>query len=682
MPDVPTPPVAPRHPHAITLHGDTRIDDYFWLRNKDTPEVLAYLEAENAYTAAVMAPYKDLEERLYDEIVARILETDETVPARYGDYYYYSRTEEGKQYRIHCRKKDSLEAPEEVILDENQLAEGKPFLGLGVMQVSSDGNLLAYSLDTTGFREYTLHVKDLRTGELLPDTVAKVKSVAWAADNRTLLYAVDDHTKRPYRVYLHRLGDAPAAATLLYEESDERFRVRVWRSRSEQYLLIDSSSHTTSEVRFVDAHAPTGELRIIAPREQDHEYSVDHRGDLFYILTNDAGRNFRLVTAPVADPGRARWTELVPHSDAVMRSSLQVFSSHLVLFEREDGLPHLRVTRLDTGASSRLAFDEPVYAVFPDSNPEFDTPVFRFGYESPTTPRSVYDHDLASGQRALRKRTEVLGGYDPDAYRVERVWATGKDGARVPVSLLYKRALRTGDPQPLLLIGYGSYGFSYPVTFSHARVSLLDRGVAIAIAHVRGGGEMGKKWHDTGRMFHKQNTFDDFVAVAEHLVAAGYTAPDRLVIQGGSAGGLLMGAVANMRPDLFGAIVSEVPFVDVLTTMLDADLPLTVSEYEEWGNPNVAEQYAYMKSYCPYTNLRAAAYPATLVRTSYNDSQVMYWEPAKYVAKLRTLHTGESPLLLHVNMAAGHGGASGRYDRLREIAFTYSFLLWQLGRAD
>lgn len=685
-----TPPVAKRAPKVDVVHGDRRVDDYFWLREKPNPEVKAYLEAENAYTGAIMKPTEALQKTLYDEMLGRIKQTDLSVPYRLGDYFYYSRTEEGKQYSIYCRKKGSLQAPEEVTLDLNELAKGQKFLSLGAYTVSDDGNLLAYSTDTTGFRQYTLHVKDLRTGQALPDTVEKTSSIAWAKDNRTLFYAIEDHAKRPYRLYRHALGStgpggggAPPVNNdpLVYEEKDERFRVGAYRTRSRAYLLLNVSSHTTSEVRYLAADQPAGEWTLIAAREQDHEYDVEHHGDRFLIVTNDRGRNFRLVEAPVASPARANWKELVPHRADVMLGGAIAFADHYVLTEREQALPHLRITDVKSGSSHRLAFPEAVYSAFPAQNPEFNTKLLRYSYQSFTAPSSVFDYDMAARGQKLLKQTEVLGGYDPTRYQSERVYAAAADGVKVPVSLVYRKGIVRNGNNPTLLTGYGSYGSPSSVSFNSNRVSLLDRGVVVALAHIRGGGDLGKAWHDDGRMFKKKNTFTDFIAVAEHLIAQKFTSKDRLVIEGGSAGGLLMGAVTNLRPDLFKAVVSHVPFVDVINTMLDASLPLTVAEFEEWGNPSKKDEYEYMKTYCPYTNLAATQYPALLVTTSFNDSQVMYWEPAKYVAKLRTLKTDKNPLLLKTNMAAGHGGASGRYDRLREIAFNYAFMLWQVGLA-
>ncbi|MGD8823488.1 MAG: S9 family peptidase [Myxococcales bacterium] len=673
----PQPPVAPVHPHAVTLHGDTRVDDYFWLRDRESPEVTDYLEAENRYADAMMAPTVGLQNALYEEIVARIQETDRSAPYRKGAYEYYHRTERGLQYPIYCRRRPGQNATEQVLLDMNAVAEGKPFLGLGLYEVSPDGRYLAFALDETGFREYTLRIKDLDSGRLVPETMQRVKSLAWAADSRTFFYTVDDDAKRSHRVLRHRLGST-GRDDLLYQEDDERFDVAVWLSRSGRYVFRGAFSHTTSEVAFLDADRPLGVWRVVAPRRQDHQYDVEHRGNELWIRTNDRGRNFRVVRAPIDDPEPGAWKEVVPVRDSVMIERLDVFRDFYVLHEREAGLPQIRVGRFDDSASHRIPIDEPVYSLYPGDNEEFESGTYRFQYESLTTPDSVFDYDVRSHTRTLVKQIEVLGGYRSSDYRSERLWATAPDGVRIPISVVLRRdALRDG-PAPMLLVGYGSYGYSYPTTFSHARVSLLDRGMVYAIAHVRGGGELGKAWHDDGRMAHKTNTFSDFIAVAEHLVAQDYTSSAQLAIMGGSAGGLLMGAVTNLRPELFEAVVALVPFVDVLNTMLDDSLPLTVAEYEEWGNPNRREDYFRIKGYCPYTNVAPRTYPAMLVRTSLYDSQVMYWEPAKYVAKLRAHKLGDNPLVFRINMNAGHGGASGRYDYLKETAFDYAFILTQL----
>jgi oligopeptidase B len=693
------PPVARREPVDHVLHGDRRVDHYAWLRQKENPEVIAYLQAENAYADAVLEDTKGFQEQLYNEMLARILQTDLSVPYRLRGYHYFTRTAEGQQYPIHCRSKEAEAAPEELLLDLNVLAEGHSFLGLGVFAVSDDNQRLAYAIDTTGFRQFTLRIKDLRSGETLPPATERVTSAAWASDNRTLFYTVEDETtKRSHRLYRHIFG-ADQPDVLVYDEADERFRIEVSRTRSAAFLLLTIASHTTSEVRFLSADQPNAEFRLIAHREDTHEYYVDHHpgpeggrpGGLFYVRTNSAGRTFGLMTVSPEDPRRKFWREFILNRPGVMLAEADVFHSHLVLFEREDGLPYLRVVNLPQAtanvsakgdalaASHRIEFTEPAYNASLGANPEFVTNHVRFQYESFITPRSVFDYDLATRERNLRKQQPVLGGYDSVQYAAERLHATAPDGTQVPISVVYRRDTPHNASAPLLLYGYGSYGISMPVGFNSNRFSLLDRGVIFAIAHVRGGGELGKPWHDAGRLHNKLNTFSDFIAAAEYLISAKFTAPGRLIIEGGSAGGLLMGAVTNVRPDLFRIVISHVPFVDVLNTMLDATLPLTVGEYEEWGNPQVAADYFYIKGYCPYTNLERKAYPAMLVKTSLNDSQVMYWEPAKYVAKLRTLKTNASPLLLKTNMGAGHGGASGRYDYLREIALNYAFLLTQLG---
>jgi oligopeptidase B len=687
------PPVARHHPVEHVIHSDRRIDNYAWLREKQSPEVIAYLDAENSYTDAVLQGTEAFQEKLYQEMLAKILQTDLSVPYRLRGYLYFTRTEEGKQYPVHCRKLDADGSREEILLDLNDLAKGHSFLGLGSFDVSDDNHLLAYSLDTTGFRQYTLQIKDLRSGQTLLERIERVTSAAWAADNSTLFYTVEDETtKRSHRLYRHALNSSEPH-TLLYEERDERFRVQIERTRSGAFLLLTIASHTTSEVRYLPADQPTSEFLLIAHREDTHEYYADHHpgppgghpGGIFYIRTNSLGRTFRLMTVSLEDPRRKYWREVIPTRPNVMLAGADVFQSHLVLFEREDGLPYLRIVALPhskpdaLAASHRIEFAEPAYNASLGANPEFATSHLRFQYESFVTPRSVFDYDLKTRERILRKQQPVLGGYDPTQYVSERLHATAQDGTRVPISIVHRRDTPRDSSAPLLLYGYGSYSISMPVAFNSNRLSLLDRGVTFAIAHIRGGGELGKPWHDAGRMHKKLNTFTDFIAAAEHLIAEKYTSPRKLIIEGGSAGGLLMGAVANMRPDLFRIVISHVPFVDVLNTMLDASLPLTVGEYEEWGNPQIEADYFYMKSYCPYTNLERKAYPAMLVKTSLNDSQVMYWEPAKYVAKLRTLKVDANPLLLKTNMGAGHGGASGRYDYLREIALNYVFLLTQLG---
>lgn len=684
-----TPPSARQEPTPTTLHGHTLEDNYRWMRDKDSPEVLAHLQAENQYTLSVMAPTKELQAQLYAEMLSHIKETDESVPYRHRGWFYYTRTVEGSQYPIHCRKlaiSATFDAtqPEEILLDVNKLAEGQPFMSLGGMSVSPDGLKLAYSTDNTGFRQYTLHIRDLATGNDLPDTAERVGSLVWAADSHTLFYTTEDEvTKRQDKLHRHRLGDNTADDALICEEKDERFNLGVGKTRDGKYLLMEAGSHTTNECSYLPAETPGGVFLVIAPRVDEQEYYVDHRHGLFYIRTNDTGKNFRVVTTPVDEGDRESWTELIPEDKKAPLEDFDVFDSFCVSSRRELGLTTIEVIRFNPdnrlGKAEKISFPEPAYTAQSHINREFVTSAFRYSYQSLVSPASVYDYDLTSGTSTLLKQQEVPGGFDSTRYASERVWIEAKDGIKVPVSLVYRRdAFQRDGTSPLYIYGYGSYGYPLPIGFSPSRLSLLDRGVVMAYAHIRGGGEMGDPWHDAGKMMAKQNTFTDFIAVTEQLVAQGYGAKDRVAIEGGSAGGLLMGAVVNQRPDLFRVVLSHVPFVDVMNTMLDASLPLTVAEYEEWGNPNESEAFAYMRGYSPYDNLKAADYPAMLVKTSLNDSQVMYWEPAKYVAKLRTLKTNDTPLLLHINMDAGHGGASGRYDYLKEIAFDYAFLLKQL----
>ena len=679
QPEAPSPPVAPRRPKVLTRFGDRRVDPYFWLRERSDPQTVAYLNAENRYTEAAMKPLEGFRAALYDEMLARIQETDESVPYRRRGDWYYQREVQGLQYPIYCRRRGSMEAPEEVLVDENELAKGHAYCALGTFDVSPDGTLLAYTVDFSGFRQYTLHVKDLRTGELTRDTAVRVTSSAWAADSRTLFY-VQEHetTKRSYRLRRLALGGAD---DIVYEEKDELFDLGVCDSRSERFIVLAIVSKDTSEIRVLPADEPAAAPRVLVPRRKGREYYVEHRGDEFFIRTNDKGRNFRLVRAPVDDPSPRNWKQVLPHRPMVMLEQVEVFRDFWVAVERDRGLVKLRITDFATGKGRHVEFDEAVYAAHPGTNAEFATDRFRFVYTSLVTPRSVYDDVVRTGERILLKRYPVLGDYDPAQYASEALTAVAKDGTRIPISLVYRKSMRAKGPQPMLLYGYGSYGIPIDPYFRTSRISLLDRGMIFAIAHVRGGGDRGRLWYEAGKLLRKKNTFTDFIACAESLVRRRYTSPDRLVIQGGSAGGLLMGAVTNMRPDLFKAVVSQVPFLDVLTTMLDRSLPLTVGEYLEWGNPNERRYYKYMRSYSPYDNLAKGAYPAILVETSLNDSQVMYWEPAKYVAKLRTLKTDANPLLLKTIMEAGHGGASGRYDALKELAFTYSFILDQAGLA-
>jgi oligopeptidase B len=675
--EMPKPPTTKKIPKSVTLHGDTRVDDYGWIRERSNPDVIAHLTAENAYADAIMKQTEPLQKKLYDEILSHIKQTDVNVPYRKGSYFYYSRTEQGKQYPIYARKKESLEAAEEITLDLNKLAEGQKFMSIGAYDVSDDGNLLAYSTDSTGYRQYDLHVKDLRSGEVLSDTVPKTGSVLWASDNKTIFYTVENPAKRQYRLYRHVLGGNDDA--VVFEEKDDLYDVNAERSRSGDWIFITSDSKTTSEVRVIPAADPLAEPRVIVPRKADLKYYLDHRGDRFYIVANDTGINYRVVSAPVADPQQKNWTEVIAYRKPVRIETVYLFANHLVARERENGLTQLEIIDLRDGKTHRVSFPEPAYAVMPGANEEFGATVYRYGYQSLVTPQSTYDYDMDGRAQKLLKRTEIPAGFDSNNYVSERIFAPAADGAKIPIALVYRKGIDPHAKNPMLLYAYGSYGASIPDSFSAQRLALLDRGVVYAIAHIRGGGEMGKEWHEQGRMMTKKNTFADFVAAADYLVKQKYTAADRLIVSGGSAGGLLMGAVANMRPDLFKAVVAYVPFVDVMNTMLDASLPLTTQEYIEWGNPNEKEAYFYMKSYDPYSNVVKKKYPAMLVRTSLNDSQVGYWEGVKWVAKLRATKTDKNPILLKVNMGAGHGGASGRYDALKDTAFDYAFMLRQWG---
>ena len=674
------PPIAEKKPHDTTIHGDTLTDDYFWLREKTNPEVVKYLNAENTYTDEVTRDLNPFCENLYNEFLSHIKQTDLSVPYRLGRFYYYSRTEEGLQYPVYCRKTISPGSVEEVLLDLNELSNGRPYLAVSVYTVSEDGNLLAYSIDTTGFRQYELFIKDLKTGRLLADRIGTVTSAVWAADNRTLFYVKEDDAKRPYRLYRRRLGTRKDV--LIYEDNDELYRVDVHKTRDRKFILLESASSETSEWRFLDSTDPEGTFRMISERQPGHEYYVDHRENLFYIRTNIDAINFRIMEAPDTDPEKSNWKELIAHRSDVKIEDVDLFKNHAVLAERYQGLVQLKILDFATGEVKSVAFPEPVYSVFPSKNPEFEVDAYRFNYQSFLTPGSIYEYDVRTGERNLLKETEVPGGYDRSLYESKRLWATADDGVKVPISVVMKKGIRLDGKNPLLLHGYGSYGYPSSVTFSPTRLSLLDRGVLFATAHIRGGGDMGEAWHNDGKMMKKRNTFTDFIACADYLVHERYTVHDCMAIQGGSAGGLLIAAVLNMRPDVCKVAHLAVPFVDVINTMLDESLPLTVGEFLEWGNPKKKEEYDYMKTYCPYTNLTKKNYPAILVTTSFNDSQVMYWEPAKYVAKLRSLKTDNNPLLFKIKMEAGHGGASGRYDYLKDQAFNYAFVLNQLGISE
>lgn len=676
----PQPPKAKQKRQVLEAHGQVREDHFYWLREKDDPETIQYLEAENRYAEAAMADTKDLQEKLFAELKGRTKETDRSAPVRIDDYYYYARTEAGKEYLIYCRKKDSLENEEEVLLDQNELANQSKFCGLGVFRVSPDHALLAYSVDVTGSEQFTVYVKDLATGKLLPDEIANTgHSLEWKNDSASFIYTTLDATLRPYRAMLHTLGQPADDDTELYQEADERFFMGLSKSKSDKYIFVGLGSKITSEEHFLDADAADATLTCVQPREQGHEYSVEHHEDTFYISSNEHAPNFKLMKAPVAAPGKENWEEIIAHRDDVFLDMFEVFKRHLCVYELAEGVVRVRVRDLANDAEHYVDFPEEVYEVDSATNPVFDTSLVRLVYSSLVTPQTVFDYDMDTKERTVVKEQEVFGGYDPDNYVVRRLFAATSDGTNIPISLAHRKDIPLDGSAPCWLSGYGAYGMVHPVHFSPNMVSLLDRGFVVAVAHIRGGGERGRQWYEDGKYLQKGNTFTDYITAAEYLVDQGYTSPDRLVACGRSAGGLLMGAVANMRPDLFAAIVTSVPFVDAVTTMLDPSIPLTVIEYEEWGNPNEKEYFDYMISYSPYDNITQQDYPHILVMTGLHDSRVQYWEPAKWVAKLRTMKTDENLLILRTEMEQGHGGASGRYEHLREIAFEFTFVLKVLG---
>ena len=674
--NTPRPPVAAKRPHPTTLHGRTLTDDYFWMRQKGDSDVVRHLEAENAYTAAVMKPTEALQTAIYDEMLRRIKQTDTTASYRKGEYHYFSRTEEGKQYPIFLRRPVAAGEPQ-LLADQNETAKGLPFYAFGAFEVSDDGNLLAFTVDTTGYRQYALRIKDLRTGQILPDLVPRVTSVTWATDNKTLLLTTEDSvTKRSDKFWRYSVGDP--APKLTYEEKDELFDIFAGRSRDKVMVILMSYSKTSTEARYVRADQPESPLTVIVPRRTNHEYYADFDDGRFYLRTNQDAKNFRIVSTPLANPTRL-WKEVVPHTPNVKLDDMNFFRDFIVITERENGLPYLRVIDKKTRVSHRITTPEPVYSLFLDANPEYAADSLHLLYNSLVTPQSTFAYDMRSRKRTLLKQ-QVVFGYDPAAYESKRIWVTARDGVRVPVALVYKKGLKLDGSAPMLLYAYGSYGFSLDPGFSSSRISLLERGFVYAQASIRGGGELGEPWRDAGRMMKKMNTFTDFIDVAQYLVSKQYTSRDRLMIEGGSAGGLLVGAVANMRPDLFKAVVAQVPFVDVINTMLDASIPLTTSEYIEWGNPNEKPAFDYMMKYSPYDNVKAQPYPDMLVEISYNDSQVGYWEGAKFAAKIREMKTTDSRLLVKANMGAGHGGSSGRYDYLKERAFEYAFMVDEVPR--
>lgn len=675
-----TPPVAEKIPHVREIHGRKDVDNYFWLRERENPKVIEHLKGELAYTLDQTAGLKGLEQKLYDEMLGRIKQTDLSVPYRDNGYFYYTRTQEGKSYPIYCRKPGSLDAAEEVMLDVNVLAEGKPTLFIRPMGVSPDNTILAYGEDPTGGRIITIRFKNLKTGELLPDKIENAAGdLAWFNDSKTFVYSTQDSALRSAKVFRSKLGADHTKAELIHDETDERFNVGVGRTLSEKFIMLGSGSMKTDEWQFISTEEPTGAFKMIEPRRQGIEYSVTEQGGRFLILHNENAINFTLVEAPVATPGKANWKTLIPHDPKVHLTGLTAFKDYLVIQARQDGLPTLRVRRLADGSEHVIKFPEDSYSAFPVANAEYDTGTLRLSYASFITPNSTFDYDMSSRKFTLLKELPVLGGYDRTQYVSTRLYAKAPDGAEVPVTVVHRKGLKLDGTNPTLLYSYGSYGINTEVAFFINNISLMDRGMVFAIAQIRGGSEKGRNWYEDGRMMNKKNTFTDFIAAAEMLVAKGYTKPEKLAIRGGSAGGLLMGAVLNMRPDLFHAAIADVPFVDVINTMLDDSLPLTVSEFEQWGNPKVKEEFDYIMTYSPYDNVDKKAYPAILATTGLYDTQVSYWEPAKWVQRLRESTTSGRPILMKINMEAAHGGASGRYERLREEAFRYAWLLDQLG---
>ncbi len=679
--EMPEPPVAEKIPKELTIHGDTRVDNYYWLNERDNPKVIDYLTAENAYKDAVMNHTESFQKKLYDEIVGRIKKTDMSVPYKESGYYYYSRYEEEGEYPIYCRKKGTMEAEEEILLNVNEMAKGHAYYSVAGFSCSTNNNLIAFGVDTVSRRKYTIHFKNLKTGEILPDKIPVTSGrAAWANDNKTVFYTLkDNETLRSYKILKHVLGTDPSSDKEVFEEKDETFSTFVYKSKSKKYLIIGSGSTLSDEFRFLDADNPDGRFKIIQPREKDLLYGVDHYKDKFYIRTNYKAKNFRLMATPVNRTTKGYWKEVIPHRDDVLLQGFEVFKDFLVVNERINGLPNLRIMRWDKKGEHYLDFGEEAYSAYIAYNPEFDTDVLRYGYTSMTTPRSVFDYNMNTKEKTLLKQQEVVGDFDSNNYHAERLYATARDGTKVPISLVYRKGLEKNGDNPLLLYGYGSYGASMNAGFSSVRLSLLDRGFVYAIAHIRGGQEMGRYWYEEGKLLKKKNTFTDFIDCAEHLIAEKFTNPDKLFAQGGSAGGLLMGAVVNMRPDLFKGVIAAVPWVDVITTMLDPSVPLTTSEYDEWGDPNKKEYYDYMLSYSPYDNVEAKDYPAMLVTTGLHDSQVQYFEPAKWVAKLRALKTDNNILILDTDMESGHGGASGRFRRYKRTALQYAFILDLVG---
>ncbi|MBN1416027.1 MAG: S9 family peptidase [Bacteroidales bacterium] len=671
------PPDAEKIKKELTLHGETRIDNYYWLNERDNPAVLEYLKKENAYTDYILKDTKELQDKLYNEIIGRIKQTDMSVPYKENGYYYYTRYEEGKEYPVYCRKKENLEAPEEILLNVNDMAKGYDYYHIGGISVSPDNRLLVFSIDTVSRRLYTLRIKNLETGKYLPDEISNTMGTAtWAADNKTLFYSLKDvSTLRPCRILRHALGSASEKDVVVYEEKDETFNAYVYKTKSKEFIIIALSSTLSNEYRYLYANDPMGSFLLFHPREHELEYDIDHFEDRFYIRTNLKAKNFRLMETPVSSTSKSSWKEVIPHRDTVLLENFELFRDFMVLDERINGLTRFRVMNMRDKTDYYIDLEEQAYTAWFSANPEFATDLLRFGYSSMTTPNSTYDFNMKTRERFLLKRQEVLGDFNPEDYFAERLFATASDGSTIPLSLVYKKGIKKDSNNPLVLYGYGSYGFTTDPDFSIDRLSLLDRNFIYAIAHVRGEQIMGRSWYDNGKLLKKKNTFTDFIDCAEFLIKENYTSPDKLMAYGASAGGLLIGAVVNMRPDLFKGVIAAVPFVDVITTMLDESIPLTTGEYDEWGNPNDKEYYDYMLSYSPYDNVGKKDYPNMLVTTGLHDSQVQYWEPAKWVAKLRDMKTDDNLLLLYTNMETGHSGASGRFEAYKETAMEYAFLL-------
>ncbi|RJP56795.1 MAG: S9 family peptidase [Ignavibacteriales bacterium] len=675
------PPKAEKIPQELVTHGDTRIDNYFWMNQRDDQKVLDYLNAENSYTSEVMKKTEDFQQKLYDEIIGRIKQDDQSVPYKKNGYYYYTRYEEGKEYPIYCRKKGSLAAEEEVLLNVNEMAEGYAYYSVSGLNVSPDNKMLAFGVDTLSRRNYDIYIKNLETGELLDHNITKATGGSvWANDNKTLFYTrKDEQTLRAYKIFKHRINENEDNDELVFHETDEEFSTFVYKTKSNKFIIIGSSQTVSNEYRFVDADTPDAEFQIIQPRERDFEYSVDHFGDNFYIVTNHNAKNFKIVKTPIDNTTKENWEDVIPHRDDVLVEGIEIFRDYFVVQEKSNALDQIRIINWEDGKDYYVEFQDEVYTARTSTNPEYDTDKLRFIYSSLVTPTSTYDYDMATKERELMKQDEVLGDFDSNNYDSKRLFATADDGTKIPISIVYRKGINTDGNNPTLLYGYGSYGYSQSAFFRSSILSLLDRGFIYALAHIRGGQEMGRDWYENGKLLNKINTFTDFIDCSEYLIEENYTNPDKLFIYGGSAGGLLVGAVVNMAPQLFKGAMAAVPFVDVVTTMLDDSIPLTTFEYDEWGNPNDKVYYDYMLSYSPYDQVKAQDYPNMLITTGYHDSQVQYWEPAKWVAKLREMKTDNNLLLFDCDMESGHGGASGRFKSYKRTALQYAFMLDLVG---